>query len=454
MPWQHGGRRIKPQSSPAGNASNGVRLAACWFASLVFSTQLPADTGTDIYQQGITESGQASIGAQQTTASASLFPCINCHGERAVGSKESGVAAPNITWWQLTQPYRKDLDGGRPRNPYDKRLLQRLLTQGIDSDGQSLAANMPRYDLNEIEIDALITYLQDIARQSVSGVSSDAIHLGLRLPDKTGLAESMTITVNALVDNINAAGGIYGRQLRLHALPQAPLAEPVFAVIDLSMSEHQSSMTDQVTLGIFESRGDSDFAYFLYPHPASYAQQQSTVAIERGWQVIDLVDESVLNQLNQSSSADDRLIAILHRQQSIPLLQLLNRLKHLQRAPIILTDSLSPTQPASIKNYPAPIYLLTPPGPESVSRAGQLEYAQLARQSGFSDGHLQPRLWALTLIKLLTTVLEQSGKHLSQQVFIETLQSQVDLATVFGPLLSYSANRRVGSNSMILVQIN
>lgn len=437
-----------------------IATLLCLLLGLFFLTPLQADTGQVIYQQGITESGIAIIGNRQSQAPATLFPCINCHGERAAGSKESGVSAPNITWNQLTQAYRKGLDGGQPRAAYTAISFKELLLKGRDSDGKSLSGSMPRYTLNDNEVNALIEYLKHIDQQNARGVSSDTINFWLRLPENPELAEAMSATVNAFINQLNSQGGIYRRQLRLVDFSPAEAEQSTFGIIDLRLLEQQSLDSDHITLGIFQARDAGENAYFLYPHPNSLETMRQAVATQRGWTMIN-ADQNEFDQLlEQRAPTDDRFMVLNHSNESIPIEQLLGKLQQSEHYPGILTDSLSltATKRVAIENYPAPVYLLAPPGPESVSVAGQAYYLQLARQpdwqAGLSGEHLQARLWCLSLMKLLVTALEQSGKDLTEQIFAETLQSQVDLHTDFGPKLSYSATRRVGNSDPVLIPLN
>jgi len=52
----------------------------------------------------------------------------------------------------------------------------------------------------------------------------------------------------------------------------------------------------------------------------------------------------------------------------------------------------------------------------------------------------------------LTATLQTVGKNLTQERFEQELQSHLDLNTVFGPKLSYSASRRVGNIGAVLKQ--
>ncbi len=424
--------------------------------SLISTSHLLADTGAQIYQKGISQSGSAFIGHQKSQAPSSLFPCINCHGQRGAGSKESGVSAPDVTWSQLTQAYRKDPDGGKPRAPYTRQSFKRLLLSGINSDGKSLSDSMPRYDLDDREVNALIEYLQNITLQRQRGITADTIHFWLRLPDNQPLADAMFNTVSSFIESVNEQGGIYRRQLRLQDFPADQAEKNAFGVIDLRLLEQQQNASDHISLGIFKSRGSGDNAYFLYPHPADLDTMQSKIAAQNNWRVLSAGKAALDDLLAKRSADNDRFTILTHLNEQMPIEQLLSTLQQAQRYPRILLNSLSlsTTQHQAIQLYPAPVYVLTPPGPESVSAAGQTQYSQLASQAGWSNEQLRARLWSLALMRLLETVLEQSGKNISEQLFADTLQRQVDLQTDFGPMLSFSPTRRIGNSDAILIPLN
>ncbi len=69
-----------------------------------------------------------------------------------------GFTAPNIRWSMLSQPLKAD--DGTTEPAYDPTTFGRAVTQGIDSAGGNLKAPMPRWDLMQAQIDALIAYLK------------------------------------------------------------------------------------------------------------------------------------------------------------------------------------------------------------------------------------------------------------------------------------------------------
>ena len=83
-----------------------------------------------------------------------------------------------------------------------------------------------------------------------------------------------------------------------------------------------------------------------------------------------------------------------------------------------------------------------------------MELAENSEAATSFSQFLPMRLWTLSLFQLLTTSLQQSGRDLTLTKFIDALQSKVDLQTDFGPRLSYSRSRRVGSNQVILNRLH
>jgi len=80
--------------------------------------------------------------------------CVACHGERGEGLvvRASGVtgAAPAVGWKALQ------------RRGYDEMTLRRALAEGVDPQGRELHYYMPRWDLDETELSALLSYLKQL----------------------------------------------------------------------------------------------------------------------------------------------------------------------------------------------------------------------------------------------------------------------------------------------------
>lgn len=430
-------------------------------ALLSIATMSFAGTGMEIYRQGQTEAGLVTIGDNTNQAPATLFPCINCHLEQGSGSKESGVTVPNITWRQLSRPYRKDADGAKPRAPYRYESFKQALTNGIDSDGSPLSNAMPRYVLNDAEISSLIDHLRQIDQPAQAGVEDDKIHIALRLPEQAELAAIVKETLSLYASELNRQGGVYRRRLVLYDSITSEAGVSTFCVLDLRMRfiEAPEQVPQPCTLGIFAPAQQTDSAYYLYDHPSTFHLHKQAIVKAHGFLPLPSNDtdvDTLVKTIQGLTAAQLKTAILIHEPANTSLQSLLTTLLKTGAHPRILADlaSLTPEIEKLIAAYPTDVYAIAPPGLESVSKQGRRQLSELANSFKAPKRHLTARLWSLTLMNLLLSALQQTGKDLTEQKFLRVLQSQVDLNTDFGPLLTYSANRRIGHSGSLLLKLN
>ena len=216
---------------------------------------------------------------------------------------------------------------------------------------------------------------------------------------------------------------------------------------------------EMIVVGIFSPDRAANTAYYLYKHPATYNLLKPVLAKEQGWHPLEIKSEdvnSVVKTLKVVSAAQINSTLLIHQSEYSSFESLIKLLKAAQTYPRILTDLhvFPPHVEKLIVHYPAPVFTIKPAGLESVSEQGQQTLYKLSTLFTGSKRYLVARLWSLALMKLLVTTLQQSGRELNEDKFINVLQSQVDLNTGFSPPLSYSANRRIGSIGAMLVQLN
>ncbi len=141
------------------------------------------DSGEALYRRGVLGSGavlQASreAGSQVQGADAA---CVNCHQRSGLGTVEGRVKIPPITGRYLFQPrvnstlpYVESIRANR--DPYTEATLARAIREGIDADGKPLSYLMPRYALDDMDMQALIAYLKSLDPHHVPGVSDTVLH--------------------------------------------------------------------------------------------------------------------------------------------------------------------------------------------------------------------------------------------------------------------------------------
>lgn len=131
--------------------------------------------GESIFRYGIGRDGRevsAHIGEAGISLSGGAVACANCHGEDGAGGGESFVRAPDIRWYALSKPYGAVVAGGAIRSGYDLASVSLALRTGRRSDAQWLDPAMPRFDLADDEIRALVQYLTEL--QDADSSSSEA----------------------------------------------------------------------------------------------------------------------------------------------------------------------------------------------------------------------------------------------------------------------------------------
>ena len=188
------------------------------------------EIGKQIYQQGISSDGTPvkAVVSEDVSVSGEQIACVKCHQKSGLGTSESAVIAWRISGNELYQPRRrsgawslnqaKQDKNSRLRslpdnfNPDDDRVayndtkLARALRHGVDSSANMLSPVMPRYDLSDKDMTALITFLKSMSAQYSPGVDATSIRFATVLSDKTDPndAAAMLDVLNKHIANHNA----------------------------------------------------------------------------------------------------------------------------------------------------------------------------------------------------------------------------------------------------------
>jgi hypothetical protein len=90
-----------------------------------------------------------------------------------MGASEGLLIAPMITKRALYSP----AEGGQKRRPaYDDATLAVAMRDAVDPAGNPIETPMPRYDLPDLEMRAIVAYMKSLSAETSPGVSSDEIH--------------------------------------------------------------------------------------------------------------------------------------------------------------------------------------------------------------------------------------------------------------------------------------
>jgi hypothetical protein len=175
---------------------SGRRLAAAGLAMLAAWAQPPqaaepsaAIAGQSIYLQGMVSPERPLEGIREgggMSTKGAEAACVNCHLRSGLGSKEGDLFIPPVTGEYLFHdrehsghdpllPYVESMHGNRA--PYTPATLARAIREGVDSDGRRLSYLMPRYALNDEDMEALIDYLAKLSIRRSPGVTDSTLHL-------------------------------------------------------------------------------------------------------------------------------------------------------------------------------------------------------------------------------------------------------------------------------------
>jgi ABC-type branched-subunit amino acid transport system substrate-binding protein len=173
--------------------------------------------GKLIYTKGQSESNRviwASFSSSEAPSSATILPCMQCHGENGRGI---GIVSPAVNWTVLSDP-----DGHehlkRAHRPFDEASLIRAITKGVDPDGNDFEVTMPKYTMADEDMADLIAYLKVIDFEEDAALAGGVIRVGTVLPvdgPHSDLGDVMRSTIESVFAEVNAAGGVHGRKLEL-----------------------------------------------------------------------------------------------------------------------------------------------------------------------------------------------------------------------------------------------
>ena len=167
-----------------------------------------ADPGEAIYLHGATAGGAVVSATRggQSVVEGQPAACANCHQRSGLGGREGRFLIPPVTTRYLFRPHASEVEerdipfvAGMhgDREPYTDATLARAIRDGLDSEGKPLNFLMPRYDLNDGDLSAVIEHLKRLDKTDVPGVTPTTLHFATIItPDadpakKTGMLAVM-----------------------------------------------------------------------------------------------------------------------------------------------------------------------------------------------------------------------------------------------------------------------
>jgi hypothetical protein len=145
------------------------------------------NVGEAIYRDGILGSGKPlkAIRNANMRIEGKDTACVNCHRRSGFGSKEGRISIPPITGLYLFhQRARRAEDQDLPfvesmrtdHDPYSDETLARAIREGLNSENKPLNYLMPKFDLDDADMAALIDYLKHLDKRKSAGVTDTVLH--------------------------------------------------------------------------------------------------------------------------------------------------------------------------------------------------------------------------------------------------------------------------------------
>ncbi len=449
----------------------------------------------------------------RTPVPGKIVPCGNCHGPDGLGQLEGGVTVPAITWADLTRSYGHVHATGRSHPPFSEANFARALEEGLDPGGNRLDPAMPRYTLSRQDLRSLVAYLRRIERDLDPGLTEDSLTLGTVLPAAAdprlgAVGEVMRAVLAASLQELNEAGGLFGRKLVLReaalgATPEdtrrnaaAMLREGgVFALLApfAAGAEHElAALAEEEKvpiIGPFTLVGDpvpalNRYTFYLFGglmEQARVLAHHSAHDLGAGRTAIVRPEDETATQLDQAIAGEmgrSRLIAastfspggfdprtivrtlaeagaeqVFFLGGAAELAAFLIHADARGFRPHVLVPATSAARvavgmPAS---FDGRLHLAYPVLPGALASRSFTEFQARHR---LPDRPLMPQMSAYSAAALLGEGLRRAGRRLSREKLVAALEAVQDFHTGLLPPLSFNAQRRIGAAGAQVVVVD
>ncbi|MFY9571420.1 MAG: ABC transporter substrate-binding protein [Blastocatellia bacterium] len=455
-------------------------------------------------------------GTMEVPASAML--CANCHGFDGRGNPEGGVVPSDITWEALTKTYGITHTSGRKHPAYTDRALAMAVTRGVDPAGNKLPNTMPRYWMAPEDLADLVAYIKRLGKDQDPGLTETSIRVGAIVAGEGPMAEmgqAMKEILGAYFEEVNAQGGIYNRKIELRVAnsPADPRAarsnaerfiddEQVFAMAGAFIAGADKEITSLVEEKEVVLVGPST----LYPD-VGFPLNRHTFYLfsglkEQATALVNFIGEKLQKQSPRlaivcpdkdapegvSEALEEhtkkrayRLVTkISYSRKQFDASQLVKKLNEAGADAIFFLGSggedvalmkeavkikwtpyvLIPGSLASKEILDAPpafkdkVFFSFPTLPSDQTRDGIAEFVALAQKHNLQQKHIPAQISGYCAAKILVEGLKLTGKELSREKLIKTLEGLYNFDTGLSPRISYGPNRRIGALGAYIVTID
>lgn len=174
--------------------------------------------GRRVYREGVGVDGQPLVAVRGggLQASGAAVACLNCHRSSGLGAVEGNIAVSPITGRYLfgqdgRAVVQQNIRGVKAFNqhhaPYDEHSVAAAIRAGVHVSGRALDALMPRFQIDDASMKALLAYLRPLSSGVAPGVADKQIRLASVItPDVEPARRQLFIdTVRAAVRQKNGS---------------------------------------------------------------------------------------------------------------------------------------------------------------------------------------------------------------------------------------------------------
>jgi len=200
--------------------------------------------GERMYRHGVLPSGEPMEALVQgdIPVDSTMFSCVSCHLRSGIGSIEGSVATPPTDGLTLYRPVgappgrwfsqssrerlqRSALGLGRPA--YTDETLATAIRGGINPSGKTLNYTMPRYMLNDQDMEIMIHYLKNLSVSIPPGVTRELIRFATVFTADVSKTDrdSVLNPLDLMVSTNNGAGASRMTARTMAADPHDPMAQ-------------------------------------------------------------------------------------------------------------------------------------------------------------------------------------------------------------------------------------
>jgi ABC-type branched-subunit amino acid transport system substrate-binding protein len=502
---------------------SGLLVLLLTFATQAIAGELTAQEqrGKQLYTRGESASGApvtAIMSRGATPIPGSILPCVGCHGDDGKGRPEGGVVPPDITWASLSATHGHNHSYGRTHPAFDESMLGYAISKGIDPGDNALGAAMPRYQMSDADLQDLIAYLKRIEEDLDPGLSDDKIRIGILWP-RTGAAgsqgQAMKQVLESFFDDINARGGIHGRQIELidGRYKQDPMRaaweardfldeRAVFAMVSGYLSGVEQPITalaDELRVPLVgpytplpqDETGLQRFTFYL---AGGIVQQAIVLATSRQAQqekpeaslaivhpqgaVYDAAVQAVQRAIGRTRKEDAFILSYqLPYFDAIDFAETLGK-KGIRRVLFFGTagdlkrlaaasadrgwspDLLLPGVYASggLFEFPASfqgrVFVGYSTLPADHTPRGIELFEKLHADHGIGYQHSTQQISAYVAAMVLAEGIKRAGRELNREKLVQALEGLTDFQTGLMPPISYSRSRRIGARGGYVVEVD